>query len=146
MGVPSAFLLQPGRCAIERSRKRVCDDGGSIQGASVQSAWKAELENPLLQESLVIRGVGAILRVAVCYSMDGSSGARPPKTPDRIRMKTKECERPFLGTIMIGLIFFLNYMVSKRPISSLLCNISFIEFFVRGDISNFSFQVLRNIV
>ena len=40
----------------------------------------------------------------------------------------------------------LNYRVSKRPISSLLCNISFIEFFVRGDISNFSFQVLRNIV
>ena len=29
-------------------------------------------------------GVGAILRVAVCYSMDGSSDARPSKTPDRI--------------------------------------------------------------
>ena len=38
-------------------------------------------------------GVGAILRVAVCYSMDGSSGARPSKTPDRTGMKTKECER-----------------------------------------------------
>ena len=41
---------------------------------------------------------------------------------------------------MIGLIFFLNYMVSKRPIYSLLCNISFIEYFLRGDISNFSFK------
>ena len=38
-------------------------------------------------------GVGAILRVAVCYSMDGSSDARPSKTPDRTGMKTKECER-----------------------------------------------------
>ena len=41
---------------------------------------------------------------------------------------------------MFGLIFFLNYMVSKRPISSLLCDISFIEYFLRGDISNFSFK------
>ena len=51
VGVPSAFLLKPGGCAIERSRKRVCGDGGSIQSASLQSAWKAELENPLLQVS-----------------------------------------------------------------------------------------------